>query len=325
MLKKNNTFILLGLSMLVFNLFSAPPVFADAGGNGTYPAAKPVFYKKPKTLIYKTAIIKRLEPDYSKLKNSVKSTAQKDAPVNGSKVVPAKTIAISLKQITLIKSPYIVKQVIYSKLSHIQVIHKSNNIFVSVLPLKKTEPNGLIRYIYSKSPKDIYIETPQKIYMLNLVPTDIPAQTVYLSANSGLLNSIVGNNPRNYPQKNKVNPPITIIKKRTVVYTPQSSFVNINLKLIEDGFKQKIPAGFNLIAVKHKEYKYNQADITLESVTANRHYAVYTFLVKAKRNIRLAESQFLFLVQKPMAVSIVNPVLKKYETTRVIIVGADNE
>lgn len=325
MIKKNNVFILLGLSTAVFNLFSAPPIYASTGSNTVYPAAKPVFYKKPKTLIYKNAIIKQLEPDYSKLKKSVKSTAPKGASINGSKVVPAKTIAISLKQITLIKSPYIVKKVIYSKLSHIQVIHKRNNIFVSVLPLKKTEPNGLIRYIYSKSPKDIYIETPQKIYTLNLVPTDIPAQTVYLSANSGVLNSTPGNNPKNYPQRNKVNPPITIIKKRTVVYTPQSSFVNTNLKLIEDGFKQKIPAGFNIVAVKHKEYKYNQADITLESVMANRHYAVYTFLVKAKHKIRLAESQFLFLVQKPMAVSIVNPVLKKYETTRVIIVGANNE
>lgn len=321
---KNKAFILLGSLMFALN-FSALPVFADAGNNGNYPAAKPVFYKKPKTLIYKTAIIKQLEPDYSKLKKSAKLTITNN-PNNSSKVVPAKTIAISLKQITLIKSPYIVKKVIYSKLSHIQVIHKLNNIFVSVLPLKKTEPNGLIRYIYSKSPKDIYIETPQKIYMLNLVPTDIPAQTIYLSPNSGLLNSIRGNNLRNYPpEKNKANSPITIIKKRTVVYTPQSSFVNINLKLIEDGFKQKIPAGFSIVAVKHKEYKYNQADITLESVMANRHYAVYTFLVKANKDIRLAESQFLFLVQKPMAVSIVNPVLKKYETTRVIIVGANNE
>lgn len=318
MFKKNNAFILLGLSMLVFNLFSAPPIFAAVGNNIVYPAAKPVLYKKPKTLIYKTAIIKQLEPDYSKLKN-------KDMSVNGSKVVPAKTIAISLKQITLIKSPYIVKKVIYSKLSHIQVIHKRNNIFVSVLPLKKTKPNGLIRYIYSKSPKDIYVETPQKIYMLNLVPTDIPAQTIYLSSNSGLLNSIPRNNPKNYTPRNKINSPITIIKKRTVVYTPQSSFVNINLKLIEDGFKQKIPVGFNIVSVKHKEYKYSQADIILGSVMTNGHYAVYTFLVKAKRNIRLAESQFLFLVQKPMAVSIVNPVLKKYETTRVIIVGANNE
>ncbi len=303
-------------------LTAATPALAKGAPAAKYPAAAPVIFNKPKPINYSYKHLVNLAK-----KKPVKniSSAPETAPASvKNSVVPAKTIAISLKQITLIKAPAFVKSVIYSKASRLQVVHNGDNVFVSILPIKKTYKDGRVSYVYSKSPKGIYINTATSIYVLNLVPANIPAQTVFLSPQSG-----IGGNPL-VPSANanitgKPATPLTVIKRQTVIYNPQSSYVKNNIRLVEDGFLQKIPAGFSLVniaGIKHKKIEYKQADVALQSLMANGYYSIYTFIVKAKKDIRLTESEFLSLVQKPLAVSIITPVLKTYQTTRVIIVSA---
>lgn len=285
------------------------------------PPAKPVMFKHPHKISYvyvdKLAKKKRVVSNKKPAKKKAVAIKQDKAYI-----VSAETFPISLKQITLIKVPSPIKKVISSNISGLQVQHTagSRNLFVSVLPVKRTAVDGMVSYIYSKSPKNVYIETTDgRIYSLNLVPSNVPAQTIYLSGANAPLSAKIAN----ISKGKRLKPRAVIVKKTTVVVNSQSSFVKNNLRLIKDAFVQKIPAGFNLINIKPKKFRFKQADISLVSVMRSDEYKIYTFVLTAKQNIRVSDGQFLFLVAKPLAVAVVNPVLKKFETTRLFIIGGN--
>ena len=119
----------------------------------------------------------------------IKFPTLKNRPVLSSQTMKAghnysikksKTVYVSLKNITMITTPYVINKIIYSKDQNIEITKSGNTAFVKILPLEEQKPSGRIKFLYHSSPRDIYIITPAGTYSLNLIPRHIPSLTIVL-------------------------------------------------------------------------------------------------------------------------------------------------
>lgn len=236
----------------------------------------------------------------------------------------AHTLKISLKDISCIVSPYNIKQVLYSQEDGIQVqVLNNRNVFVKLIPKENLSIGTETSPTYSTKERDIYIVTDQKIYSLNLVPTNMPAVTYFLSPKQVAIpqNSVSSQTQKalssffNYP-----------IAENSVAKVSASSYVNYLLSLIKTVYNHKLPDGF-VVYPFHKEFDYLQLTLKGKYRIADSRYSIYAFTVKAKQNVNISNSQFTYLFTNPLAIDIIKPRLNTGETTMLYIVtgGINNE
>ncbi|MEM4066817.1 MAG: type-F conjugative transfer system secretin TraK [Candidatus Micrarchaeaceae archaeon] len=268
--------------------------------------------------------INQLEQQVSQLKNQNIAVPKKNPNLEqefkqqSSPIKQAQTVEISLENISCIKSPYPVSQVIYSKEDNLQIQVSGNNVFVKILPLKILEPDGTYKYKYSSKPRDIYIVTPEHVYSINLVPKPTPAITYYLSQ------------PEQNPQLDKLQSLQKNLEQKQINFaqTSQNTFSSDTssnytsrlLKWIREAYIGKTPDGFVLMPFDFAK-KYEQFSLTGEYKFVGANSIIYAYKLTANYDLNLDPSQFVWLVPKAMAATIVNPQPKKDESTQIFIVG----
>ncbi len=207
-------------------------------------------------------------------------------------------VPISLKDINRIVAPNKILYVINSKEKSIQVKKIDNSVYIKILPIDKKNTNGTSKLIYGNIPRDVFIVTNNNTYSLILIPRKIPAQTVYLKYHANISN---------------VN---NIVLK-------SSTHINNIINLIKSVYTGNISHGFEKIRSGKLIKKYKQADVILENIYKGIPYSIYEYVIVAKQPIYIKESQFLNIVDSPIAIAIVHHNLSASQATRMFIISED--
>ena len=235
-------------------------------------------------------------------------------------VKKSKTVYVSLKNISMITTPYVITKIIYSKDQNIEITKSGDTAFVKILPLEEQKPSGRIKFLYNNSARDIYIVTPAGTYSLNLIPRHIPSLTVMLKnpqiPNNGML---AGGGKMPVFKQPAINPGINT----NVSYYRSSVYTNKLVSLMKDAYFFKIPTGYSSFAIK-KTYRFKQITIKGLNAYAGKNFIILIYKIKAQMPVNLTEKEFLWMSPQPLAISIASPVLKQGENTRLFIVEANN-
>lgn len=240
---------------------------------------------------------------------------------SGYNATASKTINISLKNITMLVSPAPIKKIIYSKNQGIQIIKDGDKAFIKILPLEEQKPSGRIKYIYDSSPRDIYILSSVGTYSLNLLPRRIPSLIVTLKKPQI---AAISGNKANFLHPSVFKQPASSsgISESSSNYN-SSAFALRIVNLIKDTYFLKIPNGYSSFLLK-KVYRFAQVTITGQTALVGKRFIILIYKIRANMPVNLHEKEFLWMSQRPVAISIVNPVLGRGESTRLFIVEGIN-
>ncbi len=189
-----------------------------------------------------------------------------------------------------------VSTVVYSQEKEMQVKTEGRNVFVKLVP--REEGNG--KKVISDYPRELYVECAGEFFQLLLYPKSIPATTIYLKL----------------PYKD-------IAKARA--FERASPFEETIAKLIKAAYLEEIPDGYDVEMVNKPAGSFRELDMVLYRRYIGDRFVVEEYLITAKLNLELSEASFLPYLKNPVAISIVKPILKEGETTRMFVVSINSE
>jgi len=186
-----------------------------------------------------------------------------------------------------------VSTVVYSQEKEMQVKTEGRNVFVKLVP--KEEVNG--KKVISDYPRELYVECAGEVFQLLLYPKSIPATTIYLKL------------------------PYRKDTTKARAFERASPFEETIGKLIKSAYLEEIPDGYDVEVVNRTAGSFRELDMVLYRRYTGDRFVVEEYLITAKLNLELSEASFLPYLKNPVAISIVRPILKEGETTRMFVVS----
>jgi len=186
-----------------------------------------------------------------------------------------------------------VSTVVYSQEKEMQVKTEGRNVFVKLVP--KEEGDG--KKVISDYPRELYVECAGEVFQLLLYPKSIPATTIYLKL----------------PYKKDTT--------KAKAFEKASSFEETIGKLIKSVYLEEIPDGYEVELVNKPVGSFKELDLVLYKRYTGDRFVVEEYLITAKLDLELSEASFLPYLKNPAAISIVKPILKEGETTRMFVVS----
>ncbi|MFN3265191.1 MAG: type-F conjugative transfer system secretin TraK, partial [Aquificaceae bacterium] len=83
---------------------------------------------------------------------------------------------------------------------------------------------------------------------------------------------------------------------------------------------EEVPEGYEVKLINKPYRSFEELDMILYRVYEGSMYSVEEYVLQAKTDLELWEGQFIPYLKQPLAIAIVQPVLKKGQTTRLIVV-----
>lgn len=199
-------------------------------------------------------------------------------------------LKVSLTDINRIVCFSEVSNVVYSKEKEVEVKVSGRNVYVKFLPKVidgKTEISSI--------PRELYVECGGKVFQLVLLPEKRPATLIVLKSS--------------YADK-----------ERALKYEKANPYDQTMLELIKGVYMEIPPEGYEVKLI-NKPYKaFAELDMVLYREYDGVKYRVREFILMANMDVELWEGQFIPYLERPLAIAIVKPILKKGETTRLIVV-----
>jgi hypothetical protein len=186
-----------------------------------------------------------------------------------------------------------VPTVVYSQEKEMQVKTEGRNVFVKLVP--KEEGSG--KKAISDFPRELYVECAGEVFQLILYPKSIPAATIHLKL----------------PYKKDTT--------KAQAFEKASPFEETVGKLIKAAYLEEIPDGYDVEMVNKPAGSFRELDMVLYKKYTGGRFVVEEYLITAKLNLELSEASFLPYLKNPIAISIVKPILKEGETTRMFVVS----
>jgi hypothetical protein len=189
-----------------------------------------------------------------------------------------------------------VPTVVYSQEKEMQVKTEGRNVFVKLVP--KEEGDG--KKVISDYPRELYVECGGEVFQLLLYPKSIPATTIYLKL----------------PYKKDTT--------KAKVFEKADPFEETIGKLIKSAYLEEIPDGYDVGMVNRTAGSFKELDLVLYRRYTGDRFVVEEYLITAKLNLELSEASFLPYLKNPVAISIVKPILKEGETTRMFVISINS-
>jgi conjugal transfer pilus assembly protein TraK len=186
--------------------------------------------------------------------------------------------------------------VVYSQEKEMQVKTEGRNVFVKLVP--KEEGDGKKKI--SDFPRELYVECAGEVFQLLLYPKSIPATTIYLKL----------------PYKKDTT--------KAKAFEKASPFEETIGKLIKSAYLEEIPDGYDVEMVNKPAGSFKELDLVLYRRYIGDRFVVEEYLITAKLNLELSEASFLPYLKNPSAISIVKPILKEGETTRMFVISINS-
>lgn len=200
-------------------------------------------------------------------------------------------VNVSLTDINRIVCPQAIKSVVYSKEKEISVEVQERNAYVKFLP--KVLPDGKVEL--SDIPRELYVDCGEKVFQLILVPKRIPAVVVALRV----------------PHEDK---------EKARQLERSGDYDSVLLGLVKSVYMEEVPEGYEVKLINKPYRSFEELDMILYRVYEGSMYSVEEYVLQAKTDLELWEGQFIPYLKQPLAIAIVQPVLKKGQTTRLIVV-----
>ncbi|HDM76874.1 MAG TPA: hypothetical protein ENG51_10440 [Deltaproteobacteria bacterium] len=210
-------------------------------------------------------------------------------------------VEVSLKDTNRIVCPVDVGNVIFSKEKKMQVKIIGRNAFVKFLPVRKIDAEtGEEKLIYSKIPREAYIECGGRFFALVFVPKEKPAETIILRL----------------PDYDK---------EKALKFEKATPYEKMLLSLIRAAYLEEPPEGYEVTEINTELKAYDKLKIIHRLDIKGARFVVHEFFLEAKKKVRLDESQFLDLVLHPLAICLSKMELQKGEVGRLFIVSLSKE
>ncbi len=207
-------------------------------------------------------------------------------------------VVISLKDVSRIVCFTDISRVIYSKEKNLEIKTVGKNAFVKNLPKEYSDPlTGLVSHDYDSRPKEVYVVCGENTFSLLLIPKDIPANTIYLKS------PYFG-------------------KEKAINYEKSNDYENMILKLIKSAYFEDIPEGYEIEDIDKLFKEYQEIRLLHRRNYKGMIFEVQEYIVIAKKEININEITLLEVIspKNPIAISIVTPLLKNNDQSRVFIV-----
>jgi len=227
--------------------------------------------------------------------------AKEEAPPKGVQVVEFShgwnVVYVSMGDVNrIVCEKGAVPTVVYSQEKEMQVKTEGQNVFVKLVP--KEEGDG--KKVISDYPRELYIECDGEVFQLLLYPKSIPATTIYLKL----------------PYKKDTT--------KAKAFERASFFEETIAKLIKSAYLEEIPDGYDVEMVNRTAGSFRELDMVLYRRYTGDRFVVEEYLITAKLNLELSEASFLPYLKNPVAISIVKPILKEGETTRMFVLSINS-
>jgi len=208
---------------------------------------------------------------------------------------------------------------------------KKRNMFIKIKPKLVRSEDGSEEYIvYDSHPKDLYLKCGDTVYTFVLKPLDIPARTIYIKKQNKKksLSKKIKPQPKKALKdasirKIKKNPVKNMDLKKAIEFDKRAtsyedSLVNIVKVLLKKG---EVP-GYKEEKINKQIDSFKQGNLYLLKIFEGPVYRVYlySFLSKVDIDKPLYEREFAYLSKKPLAISIEDLVLRKGDSTRIILI-----
>jgi len=200
-------------------------------------------------------------------------------------------VTVSLTDVNRIVCEQEIAGVVYSKEKSIEIKRRGNNAWLKILPVKEGD-----KVSYPSYPREVYIECGGKIFSLIVLPKKVPARTIVLKV----------------PFEKKE------VARRFEELNPYEKTI---LALVKSVYREVPPPGYTVKELNKKVKEFNEADLYLLRSYIGARYEVREYLVRAKKDIVLQEGSFVPYLERPLALSLIKPSLKKGESTRLIVVS----
>jgi len=185
-----------------------------------------------------------------------------------------------------------VKSVVYSQEKELQVKVDGRNVYVKFVP---KEEGGKMKV--ADFAREIYIECGGEVFQLLLYPKSIPATTTYLKL------------------------PYRPDKSKAQQLEKASEYEKVIAELIKSVYMEEVPEGYELKLVNQTVRRFAELDLILYRQYVGDKYVVEEYIINSKMDLTLHEGAFLPYLKAPLAISIVKPLLKEGESTRMIVVA----
>lgn len=193
-------------------------------------------------------------------------------------------------------------KIIYSKDKEIKMQKDGANAFIKLSPVI-TKSNGiLVNSTVNDFTRDVYLECDSKMYSLNLVPKDLPAQTIVLMDKSK--SEIKGEN----------------IKAKE--FEKANSFEKTMIDIIKSVYKDTPPAGYTVDYKNEVIQKFDELEFKRNKVYSGNDYNVSEYLITAKNNIEIDEKMFVpYITLNPLALALTDLNLSTGQEARLLVVS----
>lgn len=200
-------------------------------------------------------------------------------------------VKVSLTDINRVVCPVDITNAVFSKEKEVEVKVSGRNLYVKFLP--KVMPDGSTEI--STIPRELYVECGSKTFQLILVPEKIPARVIALRLPGAE-------------------------REKAIRYERSNPYDQIMLELVRSVYLEIPPEGYEVKVINKPYKKFVELDMLLYREYSGGKYRVREFILHANVDLELWEGQFLPYLEKPLALAIVKPILKKGESTRLIVV-----
>ena len=207
-------------------------------------------------------------------------------------------VEISLKDVTRVVCFTNITRVIYSKEKGMEIKTVDRNAFIKNLPKEAVDPiTGRIAAEYDSRPKEVYLVCGDKTFSLLLIPKDIPANTIYLKSSY-------------------------VEKEKAFSFEKSNDYENTILKLLKSAYSENVPEGYSVDNIETVFKEYQEIRLVHKRNYTGIMFEIQEYIVIAKKELNINEITLLEAIspKNPLAVSIVSPLLRPNEQSRVFIV-----
>lgn len=207
-------------------------------------------------------------------------------------------VEISLKDVSRVVCFTNIPRVIYSREKGMEIKTIDRNAFVKNLPKEAVDPmTGRMTTEYDSRPKEVYLVCGDKTFSLLLIPKDIPANTIYLKSSY-------------------------VEKEKAFSFEKSNDYEDTILKLIKSAYSENIPDGYSVDNIEAVLKDYQEIRLVHRRNYTGVMFEIQEYLVIAKKELNINEITLLEAIfpKNPLAVSIISPVLRPNEQSRVFIV-----
>lgn len=237
-------------------------------------------------------------------------------------------VNISISDLNRIYCPTGISYYRYSKEKYMKVYldQDKKNAFLKIVPKVIKTNNGIEeRVLYDPTPKDLFIKCGGVMYSLLLKPMKIPPVTIELKGNS-----------KSFPVK-QVRSDDAFVKsiknegkiireyngeKANKVLKSVDSYVSAMVSLVKLAMKKGDIPGYRVYRFYKPVKEFKQGSLVKIKSFVGPEYTVslYTFVANQDIVKPLREKDFMFLSEKPLAISIEDLVLREGQGTSIVVV-----